>query len=46
MNQEIARDAEEQSLATIDISRCVEATTDAPETVTNIVAGRSCNTVA
>lgn len=46
VNQEIARAAEEQSLATGDISRCVEATTNAAETVTNIVAGRSCTTVA
>jgi len=41
VNQEIARAAEEQSLATGDISRCVEATTNAAETVNNIVSGTS-----
>ena len=46
VNQEIARAAEEQSLATGDISRCVEATTNAAETVTSIVAGTCRTTVA
>jgi methyl-accepting chemotaxis protein len=39
VNQEIARAAEEQSLATGDISRCVQETTNAAEAVTHIVSG-------
>lgn len=40
VNQEIARAAEEQSLATGDISRCVQATTSAADAVTRIINGR------
>lgn len=46
VNQEIARAAEEQSLATGDISRCVQETTTAAETVTAIVSGVPRTTVA
>ena len=42
VNQEIARAAEEQSLATGDISRCVQETSSAADTVTNIVTGAYC----
>ncbi len=40
VNQEIARAAEEQSLATGDISRCVQATTSAADAVTRIINGK------
>jgi hypothetical protein len=40
VNQEIARAAEEQSLATGDISRCVQTTTSAADAVTRIINGR------
>ncbi len=39
VNQEIAQAAEEQSLATGDISRCVQETTNAADSVTMIVTG-------
>ncbi len=42
VNQEIARAAEEQSLATGDISRCVQETSSAADTVTSIVTGTYC----
>lgn len=42
VNQEIARAAEEQSLATGDISRCVQETSSAADTVTSIVTGTHC----
>jgi methyl-accepting chemotaxis protein len=42
VNQEIARAAEEQSLATGDISRCVQETSSAADTVTSIVTGTQC----
>ena len=42
VNQEIARAAEEQSLATGDISRCVQETSSAADTVTCIVTGTYC----
>ncbi len=45
VNQEIARAADEQRLATGDISRCVQETTNAADAVTQIVRG-STTTVA
>ncbi|MBL8808961.1 MAG: hypothetical protein JNM43_02190 [Planctomycetaceae bacterium] len=41
VNQEIARAADEQRLATGDISRCVQETTNAADAVTRIVRGNT-----